>query len=129
KEAEVAQAVIEGHHHRALLRECRAIVHRLRSRAGVVTAAVDPEHDRTLLGGALRGSPDVEIETVLAHLLVAALHTDWAELSGLAGSFPVRGGLRGAPAEIADGRRRIRNALEDTHLRGGGGSPGNRSRV
>src|SRR5581483_8494569 len=71
-----------------------------------------------------RRGPDVEVEAILARAVVAenhvpkdaGLHAAGAELRGFANTFPGRDGLGSLPAQLADGRRGVGNALEDVNF-------------
>ncbi len=152
EEAERSEAVVQGHDHRSLRREILTVVPRLTAGSAGEAAAVNPHHDRTTIGGALRAGPDIEIQAVftacgLARRLrhrglswcrrgrwrrsattgapgraCATTATTTAggrwprdarrtERLGLADAVPLGGGLRGAPAVVAEGRCRKGNAL------------------
>ena len=122
KEPEDAQPVVDRDDDDALARERVAIVPRLAAGARLEPAAVDPHHHRQPIARRRRRGPDVQIEAVLAR---RAWKRDVAEnraLHALRVRTPSRRerlshGARGPrflPPELADGRRRERDALEDT---------------
>src|SRR5262249_21393575 len=128
EESEQAKAGVQGQHHGALPGQYLAIVLGLRAGAGVVPAAINPDHDRTLVGRGFRSGPDVEVKAILAHLLHGRdgrlLHPDGTELVCFADAFPMRNRLRGAAAQKPNRRSREGNASVDAHLRAGRGDPG-----
>ena len=113
EKAEDVQAVVDGHHHRALGRQSGAVVDGGRARAAGVAAAVDPVEHRQGLGR-LRRRPHVQEEAVLAlsDALPPALDADRARLAGVAHPVPGHDRRRGTPAQLAYGRGRERDALE-----------------
>jgi hypothetical protein len=92
-------------------------VARLVGRTAGESAAVNPEHDGELAVVLGRGGRvDVEVEAIFAFAAIlkdhvvedAALHAVGAELGGVALASPLGGRLRGFPAQVADGRRGVR---------------------
>src|SRR6185295_9318766 len=67
-EAEDAEAIVEVDEDDALLGQILAVVVRRVATAFRVGAAEDPDHDWPTLVGAVRLCPDVQVQTVLAHL-------------------------------------------------------------
>ncbi len=64
--AETTQAIVDGHHHRAVSGEQPARVHGARSR--LQAAAVDPHHDRTPFPGMGGFGPDIQRQAIFALL-------------------------------------------------------------
>ena len=119
EEAKAAQAVVEAHEDEAAPRELRAVVHGRRAAAVDEAAAVDPHHHRQLRRGRLLGRPDVEVQAVLARWRAkwrrvareGLLHAVVRVGARRAHAVPGGRGPRGAPAQIARGRRRERHAF------------------
>ena len=97
-----------------------AVLTALGGAAAGEAAAVDPDHDGEGAGFGVGGGPDVEGEAVFAgagvvedHVGIAGgLDAVGAEVFGGADAFPLGGGLRRLPAEIADGWGGEGDALE-----------------
>src|SRR3954449_9611910 len=113
-------AVVDADDNDAFSCQLRPVVHGDRTRPLIESAAVDPEHHWTSLAGAARTGPDIQEQAVfsdwpLCHELFGpgkpgtglVLHAARAETIRFADAVPVRCTLRRAPAQIADGRRRI----------------------
>src|ERR1019366_9699315 len=117
KKSEDAKPVVDGYQNYAVIDERSVFVKSTRRGAAFVSAAVNPEHDGKWFGDGPLGNDDVEEEAILlTGVGVAAVPV--AEIGLRAGSAELRSvqdpgpGLRGdrfAPAEIADGRLRIRD--------------------
>src|SRR6516164_366126 len=83
---------------------------------------MDPDHDWKFFVGQFRGSEDVEIEAILVHSLVErvevakslALDAARPPLSDISHALPVLQGLRSPPAQFAQRRSGIGNALENS---------------
>src|SRR5208282_4910150 len=67
EEAEGSQPVVDGHDDSALFGERGAVRHG--TGAGDIASTMNPEQDRVALIGNSRGSPDVEGEAILAHVV------------------------------------------------------------
>src|SRR5262245_29854769 len=67
EEPERTHAIGDADEHHALLREVRAVIEGRAGYAAVEAAAVDPRDDRQLVARRFGGSPDIEIQAVLAH--------------------------------------------------------------
>ena len=124
RETEDVEAVVDGHHHRALGRQPGAVVDRGRTRAAGVAAAVDPVQHRQGLGR-LRRRPHVQEEAVLGLVdaLPPALDADRSRLAGVAHAVPGNDRRRRTPAQLAHGRGRERDALERDDAGDGGFRP------
>src|SRR5712692_7294476 len=110
EEAERPESIVERDHDRALLRQSGAVVALLTAKAREEAAAMDPDHDRSpRTRGAGFRRPHVEIEAVLRDtgrkrvdvVPDVDLHAVMAQRGGRSDSAPVRGRLRGPPAERA----------------------------
>ena len=130
EEAERTHAVVERDEHHVLGSPVLAVELGLGAPALAQAAAEDPHgHGQFLVGLSGRLRPYVQIEAVLAvgRLIAIAplggvaagivhgLIRRMAELVADAHAFPGDDGLRGAPAVLADGRCRVRDAAEDGH--------------
>src|ERR1700722_19883504 len=109
KESKYSQTVILRDPHRAFSSERVAVVHPERSGAAGESAAVGPDDHRAPLGRGLRGSPDVEIETVFAGRgsrsagrSALLLRAHGAKLVGFANALPMRWRAWLMPAQIAE---------------------------
>ena len=118
--AEGPEPVVDADEDDAPVRDPGAVVERVMTPAEVETATVNPNHDRQVLS--TRRSPDIEGKTVLAGggQLAAAhrrergwLRTNVAERLRVANAVPRGRGSRRTPAQVADGRCRVRDAAED----------------
>src|SRR5687768_17869238 len=113
KVAERAETIIDCHQNDPFFRQSRSVIGASRARSARQRAAVNPNHDRALLGGFSR-SPHVEIETILALLArrrvieralwVRRLRAIRTEVVALANAFPRRYGLRRFPTQLAHRR-------------------------
>src|ERR1700722_12799537 len=126
EESKDSQPVIISDHHRALARQCVAVIHGERSRASGESAAVGPDDYGAAFAGGFRGGPDVQIEAVLARSRSTGgpallLHAHRAKFVGLAHAFPMRRWTRLTPAQVADRRRGKGDALIDANVVGGAG--------
>ena len=132
EEAEDVGPVVDGHRDHAFAGHVLAVVARLRAVAVLEAAAEDIDEYRQFLVARLGGSPDVEVEAVLAHAVAAEPVVGAGEvrcmqrgpnLSALRTPRPVLDGLRLPPAKVADRRLAERDPLEAAHavLGGGGG--------
>ena len=135
EEAQQAEAVIDGHEDDAALCPGFPIESRIIAAAAGVCATVDPQGDRKFsrrLADRFGRRPDIQEEAVFTGRrqrldlelfivegtgLTAALDRRSAEGVRHLDAFPRDDGLRGFPAEITDGRSRIRDALEDHDIR------------
>ncbi len=119
EKSETAETIIEADEDNAVLREMRAVIDGRRGTAIDEAAAVNPDHDRQLLRG-IRRTPDVQIEAILAGrraqrrsiLRERLLHAVMGVGFRLAHARPGGSRLRRRPAQLADRRRGIGNALE-----------------
>ena len=119
--AEYALAVVGRYGHDAVACHRHAGIARLAAAAGKQAAAVEVDEHGQPLGKGLGGRPDVEVETVLAHLLRAEVHVAeegflhgiGAKLLGLAHALPMGGGLWGLPAQLSHGGSCKGNATEN----------------
>lgn len=117
EEAEDRHAIVNGHQYDSAAREAFAIEVCARGGAGIIAAAMQPDHHRH--GRARRpfGGPDIEEKAVLTaageHAAVRVLGTGGAEGSGVAFAGPWLCGRRRTPAKVAHGRRRVWDAFED----------------
>jgi hypothetical protein len=123
KEPEDAQPVIDRDNDDPLARERIAIVTRLSAGTRLEPTAVDPHHHRQPIARRRRRGPHVEIEAVLARRTWKrdvpenlALHAMGSEFCRVANAYPWARGPRFLPPELADGRVRERDALEDADL-------------
>src|SRR5207253_175399 len=116
--------VIDGDGDHAFARHVLAVIARLRTIAVLEPTAENIKQDGEVLVARLRGSPDVQIEAVLAHAVAAEpiicvgrsqLHASRSELVGIADALPVLDGLGLAPAQVSDRRLAKRDALEAAH--------------
>src|SRR5208282_6875538 len=104
---EDAQPVVHAHNHDSLFREHFTILTRLGRRACSEASAINPDHYREMSARGRRGSPYIQIQTILARPAIAkrhiakniALHAARAELRSLFHALPVRGGLRRSPSK------------------------------
>src|SRR5579871_5783097 len=112
EEAHDAEPIVDGDNDHALLREHLAVVKGACAR--VESAAVNPDHDGSLIIGSFGGGIDVEIEAILAELPPAAraLNALRGEFVGGSNAGPGRRGLGSLPAQVADRRLRERDAFE-----------------
>ena len=109
EEAENALTVVGRYANDAFLGDGRAVVTGLASRAGHQSATIEIDEYRQGIGSGLGGSPDIEVEAILAagrategHVAEdVGLHGIVAKLLGLAYAFPGQGRSRRLPAEIA----------------------------
>ena len=110
-----AHTVGEAHKDDAARGQFRAVVHGVRRGAAVEAAAVDPHEHRQLRGGGRRRGPDVQVQAVLAQAArrrtAHRLHARRSEPVRTPHAGPCGHRLRRPPAEVADGRRRERDAL------------------
>ena len=117
EETQLPDAVGDADQHHALPGQLLPAVVRFGSGAGAESAAVDPNQHGDVVARGFRRRPDVQVQAVLARVHAraasAALHAPGAELGGLPHALPFRGGLRRAPAEVADRRRGERDAPVD----------------
>src|SRR5450432_1847885 len=104
EESEDAEPVVDGDDDDALLGEIFAVVSGRRAGSTRVSAAVNPDHHWTPLFSRRRGSPDVQVEAVLAHCAerlikkrtfgIRCLDTNCREFLSLANTGPGGGRLR-----------------------------------
>jgi hypothetical protein len=124
EEAEDAEAVVHGDDDYVAGGEELTVLTVLGGAAAGEAAAVDPDHDGEGAGFCVGGGPDVKGEAVFAGAGVVEDHVGitgrldavGAEVFGGADAFPLRGGLRRLPAEIAYGRGGEGDALEGANL-------------
>jgi hypothetical protein len=116
QESEPSKPVVDRDDDAALLNQPRRVV--VVALAGGQRAAVDPEHDRQVLRVPLPvaaiGRIDVQVQAVLVRRRPAdrgsLLRAVVREVSGVERSVPARVRPRRAPAQVADRRRRVRDA-------------------
>ena len=109
EEAENALTVVGRYANDAFLGDGRAVVTGLATRAGHQSATIKIDEYGQGIGCGLGGSPDIEVEAVLAagraterHVAEdIGLHGVVTKLLGLAYAFPGQGRSRRLPAEIA----------------------------
>ena len=123
EQAERPEAVVDRHHDDAAARQLRAVVARLRAGVLLEGAAMEPhQHRHRAAGRRLRGRPDVEEQAVLglrvARVVDGVLRRRRAERDRLAHAGPRLRRLRRLPAQVADGRRCVRDAAEHVHVAG-----------
>ncbi len=122
------EPVIDGDNDDAVPGEVCTVIEFLRSRAEDIAAAMDPEHDRQRPFAPADGSPHVEIEAVFA-CFGAELHPGEhrqqghrflrggrAEVEAFPHSRPGMRRLRSAPAQLANGRRGIRDSAVELNV-------------
>src|ERR1017187_4945659 len=115
QKSERPQTVGNADQHNSLPRQLFAAVSRNRGGSDVEAAAEDPYQHRNASGRRLRRSPDIQIETILAHRRrLDALHTLRREFVRGAKTLPLRDGLRRTPAQFSHRRSRKRNASENS---------------
>ncbi len=116
QKAEHREAIIRRDQHHSATRQALPVKVVSRRGAGVVAAAVKPDHHRPAAASRPLGGPYVQEQTVFAarclHSSASVLRARRSEGGRLAHAGPGldRGGL--APAQIADGSLRERDALE-----------------
>src|SRR5579862_516387 len=101
QETEGSDPVGDAHKNHALF--CKSLTRIPGRITGAETTPVDPHHHRKMLIGGLCRTPDVQVEAVLtlAGGRISALDWTGSKISGLPHTFPGRGWLRRAPAELA----------------------------
>ena len=119
------QAIVDRHHDGSALRQRRAVVDRTRAVAPGERATVNPDHHRPALVDRLGRGPHVQVETVLAELvdppvverpgLTRHLHARRPVDDGFVEGLPGHHRLRRLEAQLADGRRGVRNAEKGLH--------------
>ena len=135
EETEQSQTIVDRHEDDAALCPGFTVKGRIIAATAGISATMDPQGDwkfRRWLADRLGRCPDIQKETVFTRRcqgldlklfivertgLAAALDGRSAEGIRHLYAFPRDDGLRGFPAEITDGRSRIRDALEDHDFR------------
>jgi hypothetical protein len=124
EKAENVSPVIDGHGDHAFARHVLAVIARLRTVAVLEAAAEDVDENREFLLTRFCGSPDVEVQAVLAHAVAAEpvvrtggspLHAPGSELVGIAGAAPVLDRLGLAPAKVSHRWLAEWDGLETAH--------------
>src|SRR4029079_16437793 len=123
-----AEPIVDGHYHDAFFREAGPIVRRDRAGASDQGAPVHPYHHRTFFP-ALRGRPDVQIETIFARCFgwfvkhrgcgVRSLFAAGPGRVGFLHSGPRNHRLGRFPTQVTDRWRRKWDALEGSDAIGG----------
>src|ERR1700722_19480384 len=117
QEAEDSHTVVEADNDDALPGQLGAVIEGIRGRAADECATVDEDHDGAMCLAVVRGRPKTDGEAVLAGVLsgwndVRCLHAVVAKVTGVPIPRPGSGRLRRTPAQPADWRGCVRNALE-----------------
>src|SRR5882762_2934896 len=117
QEAEDSHTVVEADDHNALPGQLGAVIEGIRGRAADEGATIDEDHDGAMCLVVVRGRPETDGEAILAGLLsrrndVRCLHAVGAKVTGVPIPRPGSGRLWRTPAQPADWRRCVRNALE-----------------
>src|SRR3954469_12826757 len=114
EKTEGADAVVDADEDHAFPRKVLAVVDGRRSGTERESTAINPNQDGKFFRGGLRRRPDIYVEAVLAHVVLAvALVGIGTELIGGANAFPMSSRLRSAPAEVTDRWRSEWDAFEN----------------
>ena len=120
EESHLPHAVGNAYQDHALLGELLSAEGGNGRRAARESSAVDPHKNGNAIARRFRRAPDVQIQAVLARRRAAAsgshhhaLYARGSELDGFLHAIPFLRRLRGAPTEVADRRRRERDASVD----------------